>query len=242
MSTADTERFAFPPAPQPYVEILTSAQVYPVTRIFCVGRNYAEHAKEMGVDVDRGTPFYFMKPANALVASGATVPYPPGTSNYHYEMELVVAMGTPVRNIDVARAQTSVFGYACGLDMTRRDLQLAARAKGRPWDLGKGFEHSAVVAPLTITELTGELGQRRIALSVNGVTRQDARLSDLLWSVPEIIAHLSHYITLVPGDLIFTGTPAGVGPVVVGDRLEGTIEGLEPVVMTVGPPVGGEHA
>ena len=207
---------------------------YPVHRIFCVGRNYADHAREMGVEVDREAPFYFLKSPLSAVASGLTLPYPPGTANYHYEMELVVAIGRPAFRVSVADAPRVVYGYAAGLDMTRRDLQLDARAKGRPWDLGKDFEQSAVVAEITKAGDFGPLGPQRIRLEVDGQVRQDARLADLVWSVPEVIAHLSGFYHLVPGDLIFTGTPAGVGPVVAGNVVRGEIDGLEPVWLRIG--------
>jgi fumarylpyruvate hydrolase len=226
-------RFIFAPVAPPAAVIAGSEQLFPVNRIFCVGRNYADHAKEMGVEIDREAPFYFLKPATALVANGATVPYPPGTSNYHYEMELVVAIGTPAFKIETQKAETRIFGYACGLDMTRRDLQLAARETGRPWDLGKAFEQSAVLGAITPSDQVRELGPKRITLSVNGTLRQNALLADMIWSVPEIIAHLSRYYHLAPGDLIFTGTPAGVGPVVAGDQIEGVIEALEPVTLAI---------
>ncbi|HEU0223326.1 MAG TPA: fumarylacetoacetate hydrolase family protein [Paracoccaceae bacterium] len=223
----------FPSPEFPTVPVKGEAAAYPVHRIFCVGRNYAEHAKEMGVEVDREAPFYFLKSALALVPSGATIPYPPGTSNYHYEMELVVAIGAPAFRVSVEDAEAAVFGYATGLDMTRRDLQLAERAKQRPWDLGKDFEQSAVIAPLT---RAGDfrLADQRITLSVGDTTKQDAKLSDLVWSVPELISHLSRFYHLAPGDLIYTGTPAGVGPVVAGDVILGEIEGLDPVALTIG--------
>ena len=190
-------------------------------RIFCVGRNYAEHAREMGVEVDREAPFYFLKSALALVPTGATVPYPPGTSNYHHELELVVAIGAPAFRVGVDDAAGAVFGYAAGLDMTRRDLQLAERAKQRPWDLGKDFEQSAVIAPITRAADFGAVAGQRITLAVNGATRQDARLAELVWSVPELVSHLSRFYHLAPGDLIYTGTPAGVGAVGPGDVLVG---------------------
>ncbi|GIL00457.1 MAG: isomerase [Alphaproteobacteria bacterium] len=210
--------------------------LYPVHRIFCVGRNYAEHAREMGVEVDREAPFYFMKDACSLVLSGATTPYPPGTENYHHEVELVLAVGRQTFRAAVAEAAAAIWGYGCGLDMTRRDLQQAARAKQRPWDIGKNFENSAVIAPLTQAAAFGPVGHQRIALSVNGRTRQDARLSDLVWSPAELVAHLSRYYHLAPGDLIYTGTPAGVGPVVAGDVIQGEIDGLAPVELTIGAP------
>lgn len=219
----------------PSVPVEGSLARYAVHRIFCVGRNYADHAKEMGVEVDREAPFYFLKDALALVETGATVAYPPGTTNYHYEMELVIAIGAPAFRADPAEAAAAIFGYACGLDMTRRDLQLEARAKQRPWDLGKNFERSAIIAPVVEARSLLDLGPRRIALTVNGETRQDAHLSDLVWSPVELVTHLSRFYHLAPGDLIYTGTPAGVGPVQPGDRILGTIDGLPDVALTVGP-------
>lgn len=206
---------------------------FPVNRIFCVGRNYADHAKEMGVEVDREAPFYFTKTPSALEGSGQTLPYPPGTKNFHYEMELVIAIGTPAFRIAKEDALGAVYGYACGLDMTRRDLQLDARAKQRPWDLGKDVEHSAVVAAITQAK-DFHVADQKILLSVNGSAKQHARLSDLVWKVEELVSHLSLYYHLVPGDLIFTGTPAGVGPVTPGDAIAGSIDGLKPVTLTVG--------
>ena len=228
--------YLFDPPAVPGIPVTGETAVYPVQRIFCVGRNYAAHAEEMGFKADREAPFYFTKPASAIVHGEATVPYPPGTQNYHYEMELVVAIGRAAFRVSESDAPSSVFGYAAGLDMTRRDLQLAARDKGRPWDLGKAFEQSAVIAPITRCSDFGEIRDQRISLQVNGETKQDARLSDLVWSVAEIVSHLSRYYHLGPGDLIYTGTPAGVGPVVPSDRLIGTIDGLEPVELTIGPP------
>lgn len=237
-------RYLFQPGPQPAVPV-EGGGLYPVGRIFCVGRNYADHAKEMGFEVDREAPFYFTKAANALVLTGATVPYPPGTTNYHYEMELVVAIGAPAFFVPVETALGAVFGYACGLDMTRRDLQFASREKGRPWDFGKAFEQSAVIAPLRRAAEFGALGPQRLTLDVNGQRRQDALLSTMVWSVPEIVANLSRYYHLGPGDLIYTGTPAGVGALVAGDRIAGAIDGLAPIEMTVGaaevPPAGGRR-
>lgn len=223
------------PAPQaPQIAVTGDSATYPIRRIFCVGRNYEAHAAEMGNTVDREAPWYFTKSAHAFCPTGATVPYPPGTENFHYEMELVVALAAPVFKADLAEAAAAVFGYAAGLDMTRRDLQQVGKDNRRPWDLGKDVENGAVIAPLTRAETVGEIGAQRIRLSVNGVVRQDALLSDMVWSVPEIVAHLSHYYHLGPGDLIMTGTPAGVGPVVAGDRIEGQIDGLAPVTHTLG--------
>lgn len=223
------------PHPRP-VPIAGMTEDYPVHRIFCVGRNYAEHAKEMGVEVDREDPFYFLKASVAIADNNATIPYPPGTANYHYEMELVVALGAPLFKAPIEAVQGAIFGYAAGLDMTRRDLQLDARAKGRPWDLGKNFEQSAIVAPISRATEIADLGYRQIRLEVNGTVRQQARLSDLVWSVSELLSHLSQYYHLQPGDLIFTGTPAGVGPVVPGDVLRGEVDGLAAVGLTVGAP------
>ncbi|MEW5424188.1 fumarylacetoacetate hydrolase family protein [Amorphus sp. 3PC139-8] len=220
----------------PAVPVAGEAATYPVRRIFCVGRNYAAHAAEMGYEVDREAPFYFTKSATAIVHSGATVPYPPGTENYHFEMEFVVAIAKPVFKADLAEAEAAVYGYAAGLDMTRRDLQLASREKGRPWDLGKDFEQSAVISEMTKATDFGEIGPQRIWLSVNGETKQDAHLTDLIWKIPELVSHLSGYYHLAPGDLIYTGTPAGVGPVKAGDKIEGGIDGLAPIALTIGDP------
>ena len=223
------------PAPScPTVPVQGRTDVFPVNRIFCVGRNYAEHAKEMGVEVDREAPFYFLKSASAIVPSGATIPYPPGTSNFHYEMEFVIAIGQPAFKVDVAGAEAAVFGYATGLDMTRRDLQLEARSKQRPWDLGKDFEQSAVISPILPKAEFGVVGGQRIWLKVGDTVKQDARLSDLVWSVSELIAHLSGFYHLVPGDLIYTGTPAGVGAVGPGDHIYGEVEGLPAIELVIG--------
>lgn len=226
----------FSVAPAPTVAVAGTAARYPVNRIFCVGRNYADHAKEMGVEVDREAPFYFLKQAGAIVESGATIAYPPGTANYHYEMEFVIAIGAPAYQVPVESAMDAVLGYACGLDMTRRDLQLEARAKQRPWDLGKDFEQSAVITEIVPKAGFGAIGPQRITLSVDGATKQDAHLSDLVWSVEELVSHLSRYYHLVPGDLIYTGTPAGVGPVVPGNGIAGSIDGLPPIALAIAAP------
>lgn len=207
-----------------------------VNRIFCVGRNYSEHAREMGVDPTREAPFFFMKPLDALVRSGASVPYPLGTSKYEYEMELVVVLGEAILSpVTPDEASRAIFGYAAGLDMTRRDLQLAARDKGRPWELGKAFERSAVLGPIkAVEDLDGDpVGQ--IVLRVNGEIKQNAKISDMIWSVPEIVSNLSQYYYLRPGDVIFTGTPAGVGPVAVGDKLQGEVANVGSVEVVIGP-------
>ncbi len=228
--------YLFPPAPVQAVAVQGETAAFPVNRIFCVGRNYAAHAAEMGVEVDREAPFYFTKSPHAVMASGGTLPYPPGTGNFHYEMELVVALGAPAFRVGADQAMTAVYAYGCGLDMTRRDLQLKAREKQRPWDLGKDVEGSAVLAPLKKAGAMAPLGPQRIWLSVNGDVKQDAHLSDLIHSVPEIIADLSTFYHLQPGDIIMTGTPAGVGPVGPGDVIEGGIDGLEPIALTIGAP------
>jgi fumarylpyruvate hydrolase len=226
-------KYLFEPPHVRAIAVQGETAQFPVNRIFCVGRNYADHAKEMGVEVDREAPFYFTKTPSALEASGQILPYPPGTKNFHYEMELVIAIGAPAFKMAKEKALGAVYGYACGLDMTRRDLQLEARAKQRPWDLGKDVEQSAVVS--TITRFKNfRVGDQKISLTVNGAPKQDAKLSDLVWSVEELVSHLSHYYHLLPGDLIFTGTPAGVGPVVSSDKIEGTIAGLSPVTLTIG--------
>jgi fumarylpyruvate hydrolase len=227
--------FLFPVPPQPTVPVVGEERLFPVTRIFCVGRNYVEHAKEMGNEVDREAPFYFLKPALSLALSGATVPYALGTKNLHHEMELVVAIGAPAFRVAKEDAMSAVYGYACGLDMTRRDLQQNAKDQRRPWDFGKAFENSAVAGPITKVSEVPSLDGRRIRLSVNGEIRQDSTLDELVWKVDELIAHLSRYYHLMPGDLLYTGTPAGVGPVVTGDVLEGSIDGLEPLKLTLGP-------
>ncbi len=227
----------FPPPPVSAVPVRGRAERVPIRRIFCVGRNYEAHAKEMGVAVDREAPFYFTKAAGHYAPSGSTVPYPPGTNNYHYEMELVAVIGSPAFRIPADRALDCVFGYACGLDMTRRDLQFAAREQRRPWDLGKDVEESAVVSEVVPAKDIGPLREGRIELRVNGETKQSSDLSLLIHAVPEIVSHLSGFYHLQPGDLIFTGTPEGVGPVKPGDRLEGSIERVGTIALQIGDPL-----
>jgi fumarylpyruvate hydrolase len=219
--------YAIPPPPVPAVAIADSTQQFPVRRIHCVGRNYAEHTREMGKDPTREAPFFFQKPADAIVPHGANVPYPPLTHNFHHEIEFVVAIGREGVNVETARALEHVFGYAVGNDFTRRDLQFEARDKGRPWEPGKAFDHSAAITALHTVERVGHIASGRIWLSVNGAVRQQADVRDLIWSVPEIIAILSTYVRLMPGDLIYTGTPAGVGALQRGDIVEGGVEGLD---------------
>ena len=217
---------------QPSLAVEDTADRFPVRRIFCVGRNYAEHAREMGHD-DREPPFFFMKPADALVADGGTFPYPSHSQDVHHEIELVVGLGSGGRDIPVERALEHVWGYAVGLDMTRRDLQGEMKKAGRPWEVGKAFDSAAPCGALVPASRIGHPDKGMIRLSVNGEQRQKGDLADLTWSVPEIIAHLSALFVLKPGDLIFTGTPAGVGPVQRGDRLEGEIEGIGRLAVSV---------
>jgi len=228
--------FVFPPAPPASAPVRGRTGRFPIRRIFCVGRNYEAHAREMGVAPDREAPFYFMKASDHYVASGSTIAYPPGSSNVHYEMELVVAIGKPGFRIDDAHALDHVFGYACGLDMTRRDLQAAAKEQQRPWDIGKNFEQSAVLGEIAPASEIGHPARGRIELRVNGATKQSSDISDLIHGVAAIIAHLSQYYHLEPGDLIFTGTPEGVGPVRPGDRLEGSVEGVGLLSLDIAAP------
>ncbi|PWE34259.1 fumarylacetoacetate hydrolase [Maritimibacter sp. 55A14] len=227
--------YVFPPAPVPSVAVAGSDARLPVRRIFCVGRNYAAHAREMGKDPDREPPFFFMKPADALVMDGETVAYPPQTENLHYEAEMVAAIGTGGHDIAPEESLSHVWGYAAGNELTRRDLQMEARDMGRPWDLGKGFDRSAVVGPVHPVAEVGHPDKGFIRLRVNGETRQDADLAELIWSVPEIISILSQSVTLAPGDLIMTGTPAGVGALLPGDVCEVEVEGLGRITTTIGP-------
>jgi len=225
--------YAFPSPNIPSVPIAGTELHFPVHRIYCVGRNYAEHAREMGFDPDREPPFFFTKPPDAVVASGSTIHYARATQNLHHEIELVIAIGKEGADLSTSAALDHVYGYATGIDLTRRDLQLAARDKGRPWDAGKAFDESAPVSEIHRVAETGQPVRGAIWLKVNGETRQSADLANLLWSVPEILAHLSRLFVLKPGDLVFTGTPAGVGPVGPGDRLHGGVEGIAEVSLTI---------
>ena len=228
--------FVFPPAAPVSAPIRGRSERFPVHRIFCVGRNYEAHAREMGAAADREAPFYFTKAAAHYAASESTVPYPPGTSSYHHEVELVVAIGTAGFRIAAAQALDHVFGYACGLDMTRRDLQAAAKAQQRPWDLAKDVEQSAVLGDIAPAAEIGHPERGRIELRVNGQTRQSSDLSLMIHGVAAVIAHLSQYYHLQPGDLIYTGTPEGVGPANPGDRLEGSIERVGTIALQLGDP------
>ena len=220
--------------PRPALEMIGSEARFPVNRIFCVGRNYEAHAREMGFAPRRDAPIYFTKSPGAVCHSGATIAYPPGTENCHYEVELVVAIGKPAFRIAEADALSIVAAYGLGIDLTRRDLQNESRNDGRPWDTGKDFENAAILGQLT-PATRFSLGDQRITLTQNGELRQEAVLSDMIWSVPELIADLSRLYHLAPGDLIYTGTPAGVGPIAPGDALVGSIEGLEDLHLAVGP-------
>ncbi len=228
--------YLFAPAPVPSLAVRGVDSRFPVNRIFCVGRNYHAHAVEMGRPVDKSTmkPFYFTKASSTLVDSGSTVPYPAGTSNYHFEMELVVAIGAPGFRVKEADAASLIYGYASGLDMTRRDLQLVARDQGRPWDLGKDFEKSAVCSVIVPLGNLGVLDKGAISLQVNGQAKQTADLGQLIWNIPELLADLSQYYHLQAGDLIYTGTPEGVGAVVTGDVITGHIDGVGDVKLTIG--------
>jgi fumarylpyruvate hydrolase len=217
----------------PSIPVVGRMERFPVHRIYCVGRNYAAHAREMGKDPEREPPFFFLKPADAVVPGGGSVRYPPGTQNLHHEIELVVALHRDGFQIPAAKALDHIYGYAVGLDMTRRDLQLQARDLGRPWDFGKAFDESAPVTAIHPVASHGHRTAGRIALKVNGELRQSADLRDMIWNVPDTISFLSNYYRLQPGDLIFTGTPAGVGAVNRGDVLVGEIEGLSALEVTI---------
>lgn len=224
--------FVFPPPAQPSVAIVGRTERFPVHRIYCVGRNYAAHAREMGKDPEREAPFFFTKPADAVVANGSAVPYPPRTADLHHEIELVVAIGTGGSKIASSQALSHVYGYAVGVDLTRRDLQSEAKDKGRPWDTGKAFDRSAPISAITPANAVSILGSR-IWLKVNDAVRQQGAIADMIWNVPEIVAELSTLFELAPGDLIFTGTPAGVAALHPADRVEGGVDGLETLRFTV---------
>jgi fumarylpyruvate hydrolase len=226
-------QFVFPPIPTPHVPVDEAGEVFPVRRIFCVGRNYADHIKEMGQDPERHPPFFFTKPADALVQTGSSVPYPTLTKEFHYEIELVVAIAKTASNVSVEAANNHIFGYAVGIDLTRRDIQMSAMRSGMPWDYGKSFDNSAPCAPIRRVEQTGILTDTRIWLKVNGETRQNGNIRNLIWNVPELISTLSRGIVLQPGDLIYTGTPAGVGEIHSGDKLTGGIDGLTDIAIEI---------
>ena len=225
--------FVLPPAPPASVAIHGSDARFPVRRIICVGRNYAAHAREMGRDPDREPPFFFYKPSDTIVDEGATVPYPPETKNFHYEIELVVAIGTGGVDIPLEKALDHVWGYGVGIDLTRRDLQLQAREQGRPWDWGKGFDQSAPIAPLHPVSEVGHPAKGRIWLAVDGAVKQESDIAKLIWPVADIIAICSRSIALKPGDIIMTGTPEGVGAVKAGETMTGGIDGLGEIRIAV---------
>jgi fumarylpyruvate hydrolase len=216
----------------PTLPIAESNQQFPVGRIYCVGRNYADHAREMGHDPDREPPFFFMKPADAIVANGATIPFPQVTKDLHHEIEMVVAIGKDGANIPVEKALDHVFGYGVGLDMTRRDIQNEAKKMGRPWEMGKAFDNSAPCTALKTVAMVGHPAKGAIWLKVNGKVTQKGDLSELIWNVSETIAYLSNLVTLRAGDIIMSGTPAGVGPVKAGDKLEGHVDGVGDLMVT----------
>ena len=232
MSNSNTN-YVFAPPATVSVGVVGESARYPVRRIYCVGRNYAEHAREMGHDPDRELPFFFQKNPDNLVLDNKDFPYPTMTSNLHHEIELVVAMGSGGRDISAADALTHVYGYALGIDMTRRDLQNEAKKTGRPWEIGKAFEHSAPMTDITPAAKSGHLSKGAIWLKVNGEVRQQSDLTQLIWNIPEIIAQLSAIFELRAGDLIMTGTPAGVAAVKPGDVMEGYCEGVGTIITKV---------
>jgi len=215
------------------VPIQNTDETYPVNRLFFVGQNYEDHAKEMGSETNKEAPFFFTKSPSAYVPSGSTIPYPPGTKNFHHEMELVVAIGKPVFEVETEAAKQAIFGYACGLDMTRRDLQMEAKSKGLPWDMAKDVEQSAVLSEIVSVETIGHPESGLIELSVNGEIRQSGDLRDLVNSPAELVSYLSSFYHLGPGDLIYTGTPSGVGPVLPGDHIEGYIQGVGTIKLSI---------
>jgi fumarylpyruvate hydrolase len=226
--------YVIPPPPVVTLPVAGDARAFPVRRVYCVGRNYAAHAREMGHDPDREPPFFFTKPADALVPGGGRIPYPMATKDLHHEVELVVALGNGGANIPEAQAQGRVFGYAVGIDLTRRDLQAEAKELRRPWDMGKAFDRSAPVSALQPAARIGHPERNPIRLEVNGQVRQSSTLAHHIWSVPETIAYLSGLVELAPGDLIFMGTPEGVGAVERGDRLTASIEGVGELEVAIG--------
>jgi fumarylpyruvate hydrolase len=226
--------YVFAPPPQASIAVAGEDRRIPVRRIFCAGRNYAAHAREMGMD-DRDPPFFFTKPADAVVDGGVTIPYPPDTADLNHEAELVAVIGTGGRNISIEDSLDHVWGYALGNDLTRRDIQIRARDQGRPWDLGKGFDNSAVIGPAHSVSEVGHPSEGWIRLSVNGEVKQDGNLNEMIWKLPEMIAILSRSMELRPGDLIMTGTPAGIGPLVPGDVCVVAIEGMGEMITTIGP-------
>jgi fumarylpyruvate hydrolase len=215
------------------VAVAGSSARFPVRRVFCVGRNYAAHAREMGSDPNREPPFFFTKPADAVVPASGAVPYPPSTNDMHHEIELVVALKAGGKDIDAAQALDLVWGYGVGLDLTRRDLQAVAKDAGRPWDMAKGFDASAPCSPLHPVSDVGHPAQARIWLEVNGTLRQEGNLDEMIWPIADVIASLSRLVTLAPGDLIYSGTPSGVGALQSGDQVRGGVDGVDTFELTI---------
>jgi fumarylpyruvate hydrolase len=230
------DNYVIPPPVQAAIAVTGTNQTFPVRRIWCVGRNYEEHIREMGHDV-RDPPFFFSKPADAIVPDGATVPYPPITKDLHHEVELVVALKSGGRNIELDRALDCIWGYGVGIDLTRRDLQIASRDMKRPWEIGKAFDASAPCGALQPASRIGHPSKGRIALKANGKIRQDGDLAQMIWNVPEVIVKLSEMVELAAGDIIMTGTPSGVAATVAGDNLECEIEGVGMLTVTIGAPL-----
>ena len=228
--------FVFPAPPTPSIAVAGESARFPVRRIFCVGRNYADHVREMGGDPNRDPPVFFTKPADAVVEQGVKIAYAAETADLHYEIELVIAIGKGGRNIEAADALAHVYGYAVGIDMTRRDTQAKAKKAGGPWDHAKAFDQSAPIGPVYAAAKVGHPEKGRIWLSVNGVSRQSSDIANMIFSVSEIIAAVSRGWELAPGDLIFTGTPDGVGPVVSADVITGGVDGLGEIRFEMGPP------
>ncbi|WP_027866856.1 fumarylacetoacetate hydrolase family protein [Massilia alkalitolerans] len=218
---------------QPSLAVADSAQRFPIRRVFCVGRNYGAHAREMGSDPNREPPFFFTKPADAVVPASGAVPYPPATQDLHHEVELVVALGAGGSNIDPSDAMSLVWGYGVGLDLTRRDLQAVAKDAGRPWDMAKGFDASAPCSALIPAAKLGHPQDARIWLEVNGALRQEGNLNEMIWPIADVIGHLSRLVTLAPGDLIYTGTPAGVAALKPGDQLRGGVDGVTEFALSI---------
>ncbi|MDY0009903.1 MAG: fumarylacetoacetate hydrolase family protein [Bdellovibrionales bacterium] len=230
-----TATYVFPPAPLPFLPVAGRRDVFPVRRIFCVGQNYALHAAEMGAKAGtaEGIPVFFMKPADSIAHDGDIIPYPPETASLHHEVELVVALGMGGANIPETSAAAHIFGYTVGLDLTRRDLQKQAKENGKPWDLGKGFDNASPCGILIPAGSLPGLPQGAIQLAVNGDLRQDGQLSDMIWPIPRLIALLSRFITLHPGDILMTGTPAGVGPLLPGDKVDAHIDHIGDLSVTI---------
>ena len=229
------ESYVIAPPPRPAIAVVGTDKTFPVRRIWCVGRNYEEHIREMGHDV-RDPPFFFSKPADAIVPDGSKVPYPPLTKDMHHEVELVVALKSGGRNIPLSKALDCIYGYGVGIDLTRRDLQIASRDMKRPWEIGKAFDASAPCGPLQPAGKIGHPSKGRIALKTNGKLRQEGDLAQMIWNVPEVIGKLSEMVALAAGDIIMTGTPSGVAATVPGDKLECEIEGVGSLTVTIGPP------